>query len=149
MGCCVSHQPNNWLYSGLAHWEPVLQGPWQHGKSETGDQVTGKEVFVVADEVLLLPVSPHTTCLRQAGSGKWSEMGARHPANGPRTVLVEGAASRAQPGAVLCCIAPPAMFPKQDTMSLMRCVQLATHQHPRCVMNRIKTGARYSAAVDK
>lgn len=28
VGCCVSHRSDNWLCIGLAHWEPVLRGPW-------------------------------------------------------------------------------------------------------------------------
>lgn len=44
VGCCVSHQPDNRLWVGLAHWEPVLQGPWEHRNTKIGEQINNKEM---------------------------------------------------------------------------------------------------------
>lgn len=74
MGCCVIHQPDNWLC-----WEPVLQGPWQHRNSKTGEQVINEEVFVVAAEVLLLPL------VTRAGRGVRPGGCKEPPGNSPRS----------------------------------------------------------------
>lgn len=65
VGCFVSHQPDNWLY-----WEPVLQGPWQHRNSKTGEQVTSEEVLVVAAVVSLFPAVTRAGCGVRPGGCK-------------------------------------------------------------------------------